>query len=280
MEFKTLTGIDKKELIKAFNVSFSNYFIPFHLSYEQLNAKMQADKTDLSLSVGVFENTNLIAFILHGFDTIDNKRIVYNSGTGVIPKKRGQGLTQRMYQYILKRLKDKKVDKVVLEVITENTQAIKSYKASGFNITRKLACYKGEIKAQTANREIEIQQLYDYDWKVMESFWDIRPTWQNSKNVVDELKNSTVSSGAYADKQLVGYVIFNPLNKRIQQIAVSKRFRNNGIATTLIYRIINEYGNNLSIINVDKKSESIHTFLTRIGFKVSLEQLEMELTLS
>ncbi|WP_350287115.1 GNAT family N-acetyltransferase [uncultured Croceitalea sp.] len=280
MEFKTLAGVDKKEILEVFNTSFSDYFIPFRLSYEQLDAKMLADKTDLSLSVGVFENTELIGFILHGFDTIDNKRIVYNGGTGVIPKKRGQGLTKRMYQFMLNQLKKKQIDNIVLEVIAENIQAIKSYQASGFAMTRRLVCYKGDVKPKITNREIDVQLLNDYDWKVMESFWDIRPTWQNSKNVVDQLKYETFSLGAYVNKQFAGYVIFNPTNNRIHQIAVNKYFRNFGIGATLISEISNKYEGRLSIINVDKKSRSIHPFLKKIGFKVSLEQLEMELKLS
>jgi len=87
MEIKTLENIDKKDILHVFNKSFSDYFIPFKLTEEQLNSKMLADKTNLNLSVGVFENKNLIAFILHGFDKINNEKVIYNGGTGVIPKK-------------------------------------------------------------------------------------------------------------------------------------------------------------------------------------------------
>ena len=85
--------------------------------------------------------------------------------------------------------------------------------------------------------------------------------------------------GAYFENQLVGYVIYNPTNKRIQQIAVSKDFRQKRIASTLFSELINKFGNTFSIINVDKSSKSVNAFLNSIGFQINLEQLEMELQL-
>lgn len=146
MTIKTLEGISSQEILEVFNHSFSDYFIPFKLTHEQLVDKMKADRTDLSLSVGAFENDKLVAFILHGFDTINNEKIVYNGGTGVIPENRGAGLTKQMYSFILPLLKKKGIHKLLLEVISNNVQAIKSYKKSGFKVKRTLTCYKGTIK--------------------------------------------------------------------------------------------------------------------------------------
>jgi len=279
MEIKTLEDIDKKDILNVFNESFSDYFIPFKLSEEQLTSKMLADKTDLNLSVGVFENEILIAFILHGFDKINNEKVIYNGGTGVIPKKRGSGLTKQMYLFILPLLKKSGINKLQLEVITENVQAINSYKKSGFRIDRELLCYKGEVSTSSLNSNLNIKKLQDYNWNLMESFWDIYPTWQNSKNVINELKYNNISLGAYIENQLVGYIIYSPNNKRIQQIAVSKDFRQRRIASTLIDEIIRTYGNTFSIINVDKSSKCINTFLEKIGLEKNLEQLEMKLQL-
>ena len=279
MEIKTLEDIDKKDILNVFNESFSDYFIPFKLSEEQLSSKMLADKTDLNLSVGVFENEKLIAFILHGFDKINNEKVIYNGGTGVIPKKRGSGLTKQMYLFILPLLRRNGINKLQLEVITENAQAINSYKKTGFRIVRELLCYKGKVSTLSLNNNLNIKKLQDYNWDLMESFWNIYPTWQNSKNVINELKYNNISLGAYIENQLVGYIIYSPNNKRIQQIAVSKDFRKRRIASTLIDEIIKTNGNMFSIINVDKSSKGINSFLEKIGLEKDLEQLEMKLQL-
>ncbi|WP_242135440.1 GNAT family N-acetyltransferase [Aestuariivivens marinum] len=280
MEIRSLEGIDNKDILNVFNESFSDYFVPLKLTSKQLTSKMIADKTDLQLSVGVFENQKLIAFILHGFDTINNQKVVYNGGTGVIPEKRGSGLTKRMYSFNLPILKKKGIDKIILEVIAKNTQAIKSYEKSGFKTVRELVCYKGEFIPNKTNEEVVIKELQTYPWKIMESFWDINPTWQNSKKVMTKLRTENTALGAYLKKQFVGYIIYNPETKRVQQIATHKDFRKKGIASSLINELAKKHGNTFSIINVDKKAESVTNFFDSIGFKNDLQQLEMELKIN
>lgn len=276
MDIRTLKGIDNITILTAFNESFSDYFVPLRLSLNQLESKIIADKINLELSVGVFENGKLIAFILHGFDIVSNQKVVYNGGTGVIPKKRGFGLTKEMYLFILPLLKEQGIDKIILEVISKNIQAIKSYKKTGFKINRKLACYKGSFNPIN-NIELEIKTLKNYQWEKMESFWDITPTWQNSKGVVDILKKENVSLGAYISNELVGYLIYNPNSNRIQQIATNKNNRKKGIASKLITELALKYGNTFSIINIDKKATDLIYFFDSLGFEEYLEQLEMEL---
>ncbi|MGG6231503.1 GNAT family N-acetyltransferase [Tenacibaculum sp. SDUM215027] len=280
MEIKTLVGVDNKVILNAFNDSFSDYFVPLKLTKKQLISKMLADKTDLNLSVGVFEKKKLIAFILHGFDIINNEKIVYNGGTGVIPEKRGFGLTKQMYLFILPILIEKRINKLILEVITKNTQAIKSYKKSGFKMRRELFCYKGEIEPLKTNNYLKIKKLERYNWKLMESFWDIYPTWQNSRKAIGKSNHNNISLGAYIEDKLVGYIVHNPANRRVQQIAVSKNFRKERIASTLFLKLKETYGNYFSIINVDKSSKGVNDFFKKIGLENNLEQLEMELDLN
>jgi ribosomal protein S18 acetylase RimI-like enzyme len=280
MEIRTLAGIDNIKILSVFNESFSDYLIPFRLTEDQLKCKMIADKIDLELSVGVFENGKLIGFILHGFDIINNQKVVYNGGTGVIPKKRGLGLTKQMYLFNLPVLEKKGIDKIILEVISNNIPAIASYKKSGFKTTRELVCFKGELQTKKFNNELELKKLLTYPWEQMESFWDITPTWQNSKNVLIKLIGENDSLGVYIKDQLVGYIICSPKSKRIQQIAVHKDFRKIGIASTLVAQVAEKHGSTLSIINVDKKAQHVTRFFKSVGFDNYLEQIEMELILN
>ena len=131
---RTLENISTERLLETFNLSFSDYIVPFYLTKEQLENKIQSESIKLEFSVGAFEDNRLIAFILHGYDTIDNLKIVYNAGTGVIPAKRGNKLTAKLYEYALTILHKNDIDKVLLEVITTNKAAIKTYKNIGFKI--------------------------------------------------------------------------------------------------------------------------------------------------
>src|SRR5210317_476463 len=257
MDIKSLKGINCKDILNVFNESFSDYFVPSKLTEEQLVSKMVADKTDLELSVGVFENQKLIAFILHGFDITNNQNVVYNGGTGVIPEKRGLGLTKQMYIFNLPVLERKGIDKIILEVVSNNIQAIKSYNKSGFKTTRELVCFKGNFQTTKSNKEVEIKELKNYQWNLMESFWDVNTTWQNSKNAMSRMKGDNDSLGAYINNQLVGYIIYTAKSNRIQQLAVHKDFRKLGIASKLIAQMTQKYGSSFSVINVDKNAKNI-----------------------
>lgn len=280
MQLKTLEGVRIIKILEVFNASFADYFIPFKLTLEQLEQKIKADKTRLDLSVGVFKDEQLVAFILHGYDTIENKKVVYNGGTGVLPSQRGQGLTKQMYHFMFPILQLKGIDKLVLEVISNNLPAINSYKKVGYSVMRMLNCYKGDVCHIKPSSAIDIKGLGSYNWKLLESFWEVQPTWQNSVGVIKSEKKELVFLGAYTKGDCVGYVIYHPKSKRLRQLAVHRDFRRQGIASTLLYKITQEYGNSLSIINVDVQSNSLHQFLVKIGLTLTLQQLEMQFDLN
>ena len=277
MEIKLLRGTTEREITIAFNQAFTDYLVPLQLTEVQLHEKMLADKVAFDISVGVFENGKLIAFMLHGLDVQYGKKVAYNGGTGVIPEKRGKGLCHRMYRFVLPILRDKGINSVFLEVIDNNIPAITSYKKSGFIVKRALHCYKGSLRALQPNIGLEVKKLHSYDWNRMESFWDVFPSWQNSKSVLESLTIENHALGAFVENTMVGYLIFSPKNNRLRQIAVDQKFRRQGIASALLSELTKNYEGTYSIINVDASAVGTITFLKRMGLHHYLEQFEMEL---
>ena len=276
---KTLENIPTEKLLEVFNLSFSDYVVPFCLTKEQLEDKIKSDSIKLEFSVGAFEDNQLIAFVLHGYDTIDNLKIVYNAGTGVIPAKRGNKLTAKLYEYILPILHENDIDKLLLEVITTNEPAIRTYKNIGFKIIRELNCYKGSLNIINTNNDFEIRELQAYDWQKLQSFWDLKPSWQNSVTAVEKLKNANISIGIYDGEKLLGYTIFNPKIKRIHQLAVDKNYRRKGVGRQLLAYIATNYGKDISAINIDNTSEETLKFFNAIEMDIYIKQYEMELPL-
>ena len=168
---------------------------PLQLTQEQLEEKIQNDRIKLEFSVGAFENNQLIAFILHGFDTIENLKIIYNAGTGVIPSKRGNKLTAKLYALVLPILHQNNINKVILEVISTNSIAINTYKKIGFNVNKEYECLKGTIAISKPNNPFRISELKEYNWKLLQSFWDIQPSWQNAITAVEKSKKLNISIG-------------------------------------------------------------------------------------
>lgn len=281
MEFRTLENIDPQLIVNTFNESFSDYYVPLSLTLEQFLLKMKGENIALHFSVGAFEDEKLVGIIVHYHHQINGKYYVYNGGTGVIPSMRGKALTKRMYHYILPTLKSSKVDFLILEVLQQNIQAIKSYQNVGFNTDRNLIFCEGTLNASNINNtNISIKPLEIFDWDKLTAFWDINPSWQNKTFVIDNIKDQLVAYAAYLNEELVGYLIYNPIYKRIQSFAVNPSYRNQGIASTLLNHLHRHYPEKMRVVNIDEKAMNFVNFLKKRGLENVHTQHEMLLDLS
>ncbi|MGN7708868.1 GNAT family N-acetyltransferase [Chryseobacterium sp. JV274] len=278
MEFKTLANTSIDEILSVFNHSFSDYVIPFHLTKEVLVSKIAAEKMDMNISVGAFEDGKLVGFILQSEKVENGEKIIYNGGTGVVPESRGKGLVRKMYDFIIPVLKERNANTLLLEVIEGNQPAIRAYENLGFTIVRRLLCFNGSIQQGKGNAEVSIRDLNDFQWKLLCSFWDIEPSWQGSVFVLEPMPENYVTLGAYMKDKLVGYIVYSPAVKKIYQFAVDKNYRNRGIGTKLFNAIKEKNGGQtIALNNVDDSSENTSQFLSeRVGLNNWLSQFEMK----
>ena len=192
-QFSTLENTQTAEIVEVFNKSFADYFVKIGLNEKSLADKIQAENIKLQKSVGVFFNDKLVGFILMGIEN----GVAYNGGTGVLPEFRGNSLTQKMYDFILPKLKDQNIYSHQLEVISENFPAIRTYKKIGFQKTRTLSCFKGKIKIAKINPDIEIKSLNEINVKLFPKFWNSQPSWQNSLSAIQRTKKLYKIAAAY-----------------------------------------------------------------------------------
>lgn len=275
MEFRTLTNVSVDEILEVFNLSFSDYIVPFHLTKEVLTSKIAAEKLNMDISVGGFEDGKLVSFILQSEAIEDGQKIIYNGGTGVIPESRGKGLVRKMYDFIIPVLKERNAEVLLLEVIEGNAAAIRAYENLGFKIVRKLLCFRGNIRSEQENAEITIKKMAEFQWDSLRSFWDIEPSWQGSVYVLDPMPEIYTTMGAYAYDKLVGYIIYNPTARKVLQVAVHKEYREQGIGRMLFKTIVD--GSPIAINNVDDVSKETKEFLDqKIGLENWLSQFEMK----
>lgn len=278
MEFKTLANITIDELLSVFNHSFSDYVIPFHLTKEVLVSKIAAEKLDMNLSAGAFDDGKLVGFILQSEKVENGEKIIYNGGTGVVPESRGKGLVRKMYDFIIPVLKERNANTLLLEVIEGNQPAIRAYENLGFAIVRRLLCFNRSIQQGKENAEVSIRDLKDFQWDLLCSFWDIEPSWQGSVFVLEPMPENYMTLGAYDGEKLVGYIIYGPAAKKVYQFAVDKNYRNRGIGIKLFNAVKEKNGGQtIALNNVDDSSENTSQFLSeKVGLNNWLSQFEMK----
>lgn len=276
--YRFLSTEDFAALHHAFHEAFSDYIIPFKLSAAQLENHIATNAVDLNNSVGAFAGGEIIGFTLNGFGLWNGKSTVYDAGTGVIPKFRGRGVGAEIFEFMTPALKQSGVEQILLEVITENENAVRLYRKLGFQETRRLLLFEqqkacsGISRAKTIVREIAAP-----DWNLLKTFWDGDTSWQNS---VEALKRSLTQKqvlGAFINEIIAGYAVVFPKSGGIGHFAVAENYRRCGVASTLLseMRRIAKKDKPLHISNVDDNLEATVNFLKNRNFKETLSQFEM-----
>jgi GNAT superfamily N-acetyltransferase len=282
MYFKNLQAFPLHTLAETFNLAFSDYVIPMHFTEVQLIEKLTRDGINLEHSVGAFEGDKLVGFILQGLGLWEGLLTAYNGGTGVIPAYRGQKLTQQLYTYSLPQLKAAGVKQCLLEVVTRNKVAFKTYGNIGFKIARTFQSFKGELKTGATVAQpvgFHYREITGLDWQVAESFWDYKPSWGYNWAAIQRTREFTRLIGVYQKEQLIGYGAIHENTNRVAQFAIAPAFRNKGLGLHLFRKLAIGKTTPISVINVDERSEITLNFLEDIGLNQFLSQYEMVLAL-
>lgn len=276
MEIKLLNTSSLTAITSCFNLAFSDYSIPIQLTKEQLHQKILVENIDLALSVGVFDDQQLVAFILHAKKEVDQTKEFYNAGTGVIPSHRGKGLSVKMYDFILPQLKKQQFSKGSLEVITSNAPAIHTYKKVGFKIVQELACFKGSAQLQTEASPLEVQRQQPIDWKTIERLLSWESSWQNSLNCLQRLKKAPNCILIKQNHSTVGFALYNDAGK----IYLLDSHVDQPTSLTQLLNFIDKDCNNpLLITNIPLQYKYITTAFSNNKFDNFLNQYQLLLEL-
>lgn len=281
--FKTLENTSIEEIHNVFVDAFSDYQVKIDLPLWKFQRMLQRRGYVSKISMGTFDNNTLVGFVLNGFRDWNNKLTVYDTGTGVIPQYRKQGITSNMLQNIIELLQEKNIKQYLLEVIQSNTSAFELYKKQGFKITRSFACYQLQKSKYNSlvNHKVEHVDKFDAPiWEQLKTFWDVAPSWQNSIDSVNATSDTFVYSFVRFNNEIVGYGIIDKKTGDIPQIAVNKHYQRCGIASGIMSDLINRTeSEKISVINVDYGSKAANDFLNKLGFEPSVDQYEMILEL-
>lgn len=274
MHFKTLEHTPIKTISEVFSEAFEDYSVSMQLSEIDMTRKIKAESINLKLSVGAFDDDQLVGFILFGVDTVNGVNTMWDGGTAVLKKYRGQRATQQMFYYILPIVQKNEVKRILLEVLEGNKPAYRIYQNLGFKITRKLLAYKGTpVNKSQSKYEIDVIDVYNADELLNMGAWE--PAWQQMNERVAGWDDAITTLAIIIDKRICAYAQIDISRKRIFQFAVEKERRRQGLGTAL-FACMKELCSSLSVVNVDERSHDAIAFLEAIGMKHFISQYEME----
>lgn len=267
-------------LYEAFTEAFSDYVIPFALTEQQFRNHVRLNAVDIERTVGCFNRDGrMVGFSLNGFGDWLGLPTVYDAGTGVVPSYRRKGISGAMFRLMLPAFEQSGIKQFILEVVSTNAGAISLYEKLNFRTTRKLALLQCDTKLgdSTKDAEYQITSLGQPDWHLLRTFWDGRPSWQNSCEAVDRSLSVKRILGAFSAGECVGYIVFSPTFGRIAQLAVSAQHRRQGVASALLRAVQSETadGFSMQVINIDTNLEAAMKFFAAHGFYDRLFQYEM-----
>lgn len=281
IQYKTLEKVDIEILHNTFLNAFKDYQVNMEIPLSKFKEMLIIRGYNSEISMGAFENGELIGFVFNGLRKWNEKPTAYDTGTGVIREYRKQGITSNLMLNIKNLLKSKEIHQYLLEVIKTNTNALELYKKQGFEIVREFECFRLEksMLEATMNYNISQQQISNYDLEQFLKFWEFNPSWQNSIDSITAKKDKYYCINVNLNDKVVGYGIIDKITGNIPQIAVHKDYRRRGIAKCIITELINNTDSNrISVLNVDKDS-TLAKFLHDLNFEHFVDQYEMILTL-
>ena len=279
MEYISLEKVDRPQVISCFNHAFSDYIVSFDMPDEYWYRRWHAARVDWSLSYGLIHDDELVAFIIHGVDYLNDAKTAFNCATGVIPKMRGQRLVKKLYDYFLPQFREAEIQKSTLEVIVGNDKAIRAYKGVGFQMVHRLHCFKGIMKNRPSGFDgLIIRTATRGNWPSWNVLKRYDPCWECSEDTLKMRWEELTIAECFSQKRLVGFAIFDAPTGYIYQLG-STTENMTRIVEALLYSARNVEGI-VKINNIPSTSNGLCETLLTLGLENPVDQYEMQLDIT
>ncbi|MFA7100326.1 MAG: GNAT family N-acetyltransferase [Bacilli bacterium] len=271
-EISSLKNHSFAEIAECFNVAFSDYFLKTEMNEQRFKSYCLSNHVALELSIGAFLNGKMVGFILNATDTYQNKRVIYDAGTGVIKEARGEHLLDTMFDAVIGLCKEQGITHYYLEVLQNNDKALYLYKNRGFQICRNYNLYMGDFVAPFNPNEIVVKQLEPDDTLNLQAMYLYEPSFPCTKNTL--LRNISLYNiyHYYIHEKKVAYVIATKTNHVVMQLGCLKG-NEHQLESLLGY--ISQFSHNLSIFNVDDSCTFLVDSLANHHLTLYAKQYEM-----
>jgi len=274
MEIRNLKNVPLSEVVNCITESFADYFVPMPDDPAYWEQRFRAARVDFELSFGIFDETGrLKGFIINGIDELNGIKTAFNSGTGVTSDVRGLKLVDKLYGHAIPLFREKGIRQCMLEVILQNERAIHVYKRIGFNLSRKLHCFKGTLTP--SGHEVRVEECPFGKIEKLAHAADSFYSWDNTTAAVKAAGGHYRCYEVYDGDRYKGYFIINPATGHLVQFETSHEDD-----LMALLDGIAEKAPTVRINNVDSSRQEVVAALLNRGLDNFIDQYEMQMRLS
>ncbi|WP_037374108.1 GNAT family N-acetyltransferase [Salinimicrobium xinjiangense] len=269
MKIKDLSSTPFEEIITCFLKAFEGYFVQLPEDIVYWRSRFIIARVDWSLSFGMFDGDKLVGYIINGIDQHNGKLTAYNTGTGVLAEYRGKAIVDQLYDHAVPLLKDRKIEKCLLEVICENERAIKVYERIGFKIIRHLRTFSGNLPETTSENRFQkchFSQVLNSGLYKPEHY-----AWDNSAEAIKMSDNiRTFCLGKTNSPE--AYFSIDPAGNVIQLESTNADYE-------YLLGALGNVAGEVKLKNLDAQRSQLIKALQKLHFSNPVNQYEMEMLL-
>jgi GNAT superfamily N-acetyltransferase len=269
LRLKSAGSLDPGELLRVFNLGFSDYLLPMVMDDAGLDDHLACNDIDLACS-RVAVDAEPVAFALAARRGAE----AWIGGMGVAPPSRRSGLGARTLTAAIEAVAAEGVDTVWLEVLEGNVAAIALYERLGFERVRHLEVWSlppDSERDTVAHRALDVGAAHAW----IASHRSGREPWQRADASIVRMRERgapLVGMAVRRSEHIVGAAICRPdaATVRVLQIAAADE----AAAQDLILAAAGEL--TLRLANVPS-DDLLSGVMRRLGAELTAAQHEMRL---
>jgi len=274
MKIKNLQNTSLEDIVNCMVKAFADYFVKISDDVNYWEVRYRATRVDFSLSYGMFDGNQLVGLIINGIDVKNSHKYAFNTGTGVLPKYRGQRIVDQLYENAIPKLKEVGVTRLALEVIQKNDRAIRVYERIGFQKMRNYLCFKGDLLER--KEAVDLKQV-KFDHLVARSnpnhhFY----SWDHCNEGIQKAGDAYQCYEVFNTTDFpIGFFIINTSINYIAQLELYAE--KNDANWNLLFSGIRKLKSSIRLNNIDQRRETLVAQLLRAGLENHINQFEMEM---
>lgn len=267
LTFQPALEIPLTALSRLFALAFQGYFVTVPDDPKGLAARVRQEQIDLAASCAVWAGAESVGVIFMA----RRGSVSRVAGMGITPDWRGKGASGSMMQRIISDARARGEARVLLEVIEQNTPAVKLYHKHGFQVTRRLVGYEtANLQAVNASlQQIPLEEAqHDLQrYSAADLSWQLRPT---------TLAGVTLPAQAFRLADATAIVNVLPGTVAIRAIVVPPEQRRQGQGRMLLHALAHHFPNHKFTIPAIVPQTLADDFFLKLGFGHSaISQFEM-----